>query len=180
MGMRTPLPSGLTLGQDGSISGIPNQVGSTNHTITGSNNGGSAYASLNITTIHASPDSIDYEGESFTFSIGQPVSLAPAPQEGSYRMVSQSGSAFGTIDQPIGSDFWHPQRLATDNRIHDNCRELRRLSKRVNPNRSNRPAHLGPRIHSTIIRPLCRRRNPHNLSFMGWWQSNLLACQPPS
>ena len=40
--------------------GDPHQVGSTNHTITGSNNGGSAYASLNITTIHASPDSIDY------------------------------------------------------------------------------------------------------------------------
>ena len=45
-----PLPSGLTLGQDGSISGVPDQVGSTNHIITGSNNGGSAYASLNITT----------------------------------------------------------------------------------------------------------------------------------
>ena len=42
-------------------------------------------------------------------------------------MVSQSGSTVGTINQPIGSDFWHPQRLATDNRIHDNCRELRRL-----------------------------------------------------
>ena len=47
-------------------------------------------------------------------------------------MVSQSGSTFGTINQPIGSDFWHPQRLANDNRIHDNCRELRRLSKRIN------------------------------------------------
>ena len=77
-----PLPSGLTLGQDGSISGIPDQVGSTNHTITGSNNGGSAYASLNITTIHASPDSIDYGGESFTFSIGQPVSLSPSSSGG--------------------------------------------------------------------------------------------------
>ena len=95
-------------------------------------------------------------------------------------MVSSSGSTVGTINQPIGSDFWHPQRLATDNRIHDNCRELRRLSKRVNPNRSNRPAHLGPRIHSTIIRPLCRRCNPNNLSYMGRWQSNLLACQPSS
>ena len=77
-----PLPSGLTLGQDGSISGVPDQVGSTNHIITGSNNGGSAYASLNITTIHASPDSIDYGGESFTFSIGQPVSLRPSSSGG--------------------------------------------------------------------------------------------------
>ena len=94
-------------------------------------------------------------------------------------MVSHPNLLSG-LSKPIGSDFWHPQRLATDNRIHDNCRELRRLSKRVNPNRSNRPAHLGPRIHSTIIRPICRRRNPHNLSIMGWWQSNLLACQSPS
>ncbi len=95
-------------------------------------------------------------------------------------MVSSSGSTVGTINQPIGSDFWHPQRLATDNRIHNICRELRRLRKRVNPNRSNRPAHLGSRILSTIIRPLCRRHNPNYLSFMGRRQSNFLACQPPS
>ena len=94
-------------------------------------------------------------------------------------MVSQSGPTVGTINQPIGSDFWHSQRLATDNRIHNNCRELRRLRKRVNPNRSNRLARLGSRILSTIIRPLCRRHNPHKLSFMGRWQPNLLACQSP-
>ena len=54
-----PLPSGLILGQDGSISGIPNQVGSTNHTITGSNNGGSANASLNINCLLYTSDSAD-------------------------------------------------------------------------------------------------------------------------
>ena len=95
-------------------------------------------------------------------------------------MVSSSRSTVGTINQPIGSDFWHPQRLATDNRIHNNCRELRRLRKHVNSNRSNRSAHLGSRILSTIIRHLCRRNNLHNLSFMGGWQSDLLACQSSS
>ena len=105
-----PLPSGLTLGQDGSISGVPDQVGSTNHIITGSNNGGSAYASLNITTIHVSPDSIDYGGESFTFSIGQPVSLRPSSSGGqitawsvnpdllSGLSISQSGVISGIPD----------------------------------------------------------------------------------
>ena len=52
-----PLPSGLILGQDGSISGISDQTGVTNHTITASNNGGSAYATLSINTSHASPES---------------------------------------------------------------------------------------------------------------------------
>ena len=102
------------------------------------------------------------------------------PRRANYRMVSQSGSTVGTINQPIGRDFWHPQRLATDNTIHDNCRELRRLRKHVNSNRSNRSAHLGSRILSTIIRPLCRGCNPHKLSYMGGWQSDLLARQSSS
>ena len=95
-------------------------------------------------------------------------------------MVSSSGFTVGSINQPIGSDFWHPQCPATDNRIHNICRELRRLRKRVNPDRSYRPAHLGSGILSTIIRHLCRRHNFHKLSFMVGRKSNLLACQPHS
>ena len=112
-----PLPSGLVLGQDGSITGISNQVGVTNHTITASNNGGSASATLSINTSHAPPEYIYYGAESFTFSIGQTVSLTPRYSGGQITIwsvypdlsqglsISQSGviSGIPTVLQPLSA-----------------------------------------------------------------------------
>ncbi len=72
-----PLPPGLDLGDDGSISGAPTRVGDSNHTITASNKGGSASAVLRIIVIHSPPHSLDYGDLSYTFSIGQPITMAP-------------------------------------------------------------------------------------------------------
>ena len=77
------LPPGMAMGSDGSVSGTPTNVGDSNHTITASNSAGGASAPLRIITIHTPPDSIDYGSSSFTFSIGQPISITPSMTGGS-------------------------------------------------------------------------------------------------
>ena len=93
-------------------------MGVTKHTITASNNGGSAYATLSINTALAPPESIDYGAESFTFPVGQPVFLAPRysgdqittwsvyPNLSKGLSISQSGAISGIpiVLQPL-SDY---------------------------------------------------------------------------
>ena len=72
-----PLPQGLVLGSNGSISGSPTRVGDSNHTITASNNGGSSSAELRVIVIHSPPHSLHYGSLDFVFSIGQPLAISP-------------------------------------------------------------------------------------------------------
>ena len=73
-----PLPMGIKLGADGSVSGVPSQIGDSNHTITASNSAGEASSTLRIITTHTSPESLDYGGNFFTFSLGHPISISPS------------------------------------------------------------------------------------------------------
>jgi len=67
------LPTGLTLGADCSISGTPNNLlAATPHTITATNNGGSANAGISITIQDLVPD-ISFSGTPFTFTKGTPI-----------------------------------------------------------------------------------------------------------
>ncbi|MFL2975082.1 MAG: putative Ig domain-containing protein [Candidatus Thalassarchaeaceae archaeon] len=77
-----PLPSGIMLGADGSVSGAPSEIGDSNHTITAYNSAGEASSTLRIITTHASPESIDYGASHFTFSLGQPISISPSTTGG--------------------------------------------------------------------------------------------------
>jgi hypothetical protein len=72
-----PLPQGMALGSDGSVSGTPARVGDSNHTITASNSAGGASSPLRIITVHSPPDFADYGSTFFTFSIGQSISIMP-------------------------------------------------------------------------------------------------------
>lgn len=73
-----PLPMGMALGADGSVSGEPSHIGDSNHTITASNSAGEVSSTLRIVTTHPSPESIDYGSSHFTFSLGQPISISPS------------------------------------------------------------------------------------------------------
>jgi len=73
-----PLPNGLALGSDGSISGTPSMIGDSNHTITASNEGGSASGVLRVTVTHPPPVALDYGSTLFSFTIGQPISISPS------------------------------------------------------------------------------------------------------
>ena len=72
------LPLGMSLGADGSVSGIPSHIGDSNHTITASNGAGESSATLRIITAHQPPESIDYGQSFFTLSLGQPISISPS------------------------------------------------------------------------------------------------------
>ena len=47
-----PLPEGLSLLEDGSITGIARALGDSNHTVTASNSGGSIETAIRIITLH--------------------------------------------------------------------------------------------------------------------------------
>ena len=76
------LPIGLKISHNGSISGFSEQLGDSNHTVIASNKGGSATTNLRIVTTQQSPNTVDYGGGIFTFTIGLPVSIDPITSGG--------------------------------------------------------------------------------------------------
>ena len=102
------LPEGLSIGDDGSISGSSDYVGDSNHTISASNAGGGTSAELRIITLHRSPESIDYGSQAFTLTYGEPISVSPSVMGG--EVVSWSiepqlpeGLALGDKGAIVGS-----------------------------------------------------------------------------
>ncbi len=77
-----PLPEGLSLLGDGSISGDADVLGDSNHTVTASNTGGSAEVSIRIITLHEAPSALSYEGHPFYWTIGEVVQIIPATSGG--------------------------------------------------------------------------------------------------
>ena len=73
-----PLPMGLELLEDGSISGIARTLGDSNHTIFATNSGGSAEVDLRIITLHEAPNSLMYPGHPFYWTIGQQTQAIPS------------------------------------------------------------------------------------------------------
>ncbi len=107
-----PLPAGLLLEADGSVSGTPDQVGESNHTLTASNGAGSSSKNLRIIIIHPSPGSIDYGSESFIFSIGEPISLSPSTSGGEITEWSiQPPLVMGLSLSPMGQISGSPDVL---------------------------------------------------------------------
>lgn len=77
-----PLPLGMVLNSNGSVSGNPLNVGDSNHTIIASNEAGSASSPMRIITTHPAPFSIDYGSSIFTFILDQPIYLSPSSNGG--------------------------------------------------------------------------------------------------
>ena len=77
-----PLPEGLSLLGDGSISGDADVLDDSNHTVTASNTGGSAEVSIRIITLHEAPSALSYEGHPFYWTIGEVVQIIPATSGG--------------------------------------------------------------------------------------------------
>ena len=73
-----PLPMGLELLEDGSISGIARTLGDSNHTIFATNSGGSTEVDLRIITLHEAPNSLMYPGHPFYWTIGQQTQAIPS------------------------------------------------------------------------------------------------------
>ena len=78
-----PLPNGLSLDVDGSISGTPSTIGDSNHTIMAANAGGWASDVLRVTVTHPPPVALDYGFTLFSFTIGQQLSITPTLSGGS-------------------------------------------------------------------------------------------------
>ena len=77
-----PLPSGMVLSSNGSVSGAPTLAGDSNHTITASNEAGEANSTLRIIITYPTPISIDYGADGFTFYLGQSIHLSPTVSGG--------------------------------------------------------------------------------------------------
>ena len=72
-----PLPLGLELLEDGSISGTVRSIGDSNHTIYASNSGGTVQTNLRIITLHMSPNSLSFPGHPFYWTIGEYSQVIP-------------------------------------------------------------------------------------------------------
>ena len=94
-----PFPEGLALGESGSITGAPMSIGDSNHTITASNAGGSAFDTLRIITLHQPPQAIDYGSQSFILTYGEQTSITPSTSGG------EATSWSIDPDPPIGMEF---------------------------------------------------------------------------
>ncbi|MFL2493931.1 MAG: M60 family metallopeptidase [Candidatus Thalassarchaeum sp.] len=77
-----PLPEGLELLDDGSISGIARAIGDSNHTVYSFNSGGSAETELRIITLHEVPHSLSYPGHPFYWNIGHEALIIPSYEGG--------------------------------------------------------------------------------------------------
>ena len=71
------LPSGLEIHSSGEISGIIEELGDSNHTIIGSNSGGSVSTQLRIITIHQAPENLYYSGHLFQWILGESIEEFP-------------------------------------------------------------------------------------------------------
>ena len=71
------LPLGLEILASGGISGTVQQLGDSNHTISGSNSGGSAYADIRIITIHEEPVNLYYSSNFFQWLLDDNIEESP-------------------------------------------------------------------------------------------------------
>ena len=71
------LPLGLEILASGGISGTAQQLGDSNHTISGSNSGGSAYADIRIITIHEEPVNLYYSSNFFQWLLDDNIEESP-------------------------------------------------------------------------------------------------------
>jgi len=76
------LPEGLTILDDGSITGIARALGDSNHTVTASNSGGSVETPIRIITLHEEPTALSYPGHPFYWTIGVSVQVIPSSEGG--------------------------------------------------------------------------------------------------
>mgnify|MGYP003325502469 FL=1 len=67
------LPLGLEIGISGEIFGVVQQLGDTNHTVSGSNSGGLVYADIRIITIHEEPENLFYSSHIFQWLLGETI-----------------------------------------------------------------------------------------------------------
>ena len=77
-----PLPRGLAILEDGSITGIARDLGDSNHTVTASNSGGSIETSIRIITLHEEPTALSYLGHPFYWTLGVSVQVIPSSEGG--------------------------------------------------------------------------------------------------
>jgi len=71
------LPSGLEILENGEIHGLANQLGDSNHTIIGSNSGGSSSTNIRIITVHEEPSNLFYSSHFFHWLLTEPVVEIP-------------------------------------------------------------------------------------------------------
>tara|TARA_Y100000741_G_scaffold246991_1_gene189648 strand:- start:2965 stop:6888 length:3924 start_codon:yes stop_codon:yes gene_type:complete len=71
------LPLGLEILASGGISGTVQQLGDSNHTISGSNSGGSAYTDIRIITIHEEPVNLYYSSNFFQWLLDDNIEESP-------------------------------------------------------------------------------------------------------
>ena len=71
------LPLGLEILASGGISGTVQQLGDSNHTISGSNSGGSAYTDIRIITIHEEPVNLYYSSNIFQWLLDDNIEESP-------------------------------------------------------------------------------------------------------
>jgi len=71
------LPLGLEILDSGAISGTAQQLGDSNHTISGSNSGGSAYTDIRIITIHEEPVNLYYSSHFFQWFLDDNIAESP-------------------------------------------------------------------------------------------------------
>ena len=67
------LPLGLEIGPSGGIYGVVQQFGDSNHTVSGSNSGGSVYTDIRIITIHEEPVNLSYSSHIFQWVLGETI-----------------------------------------------------------------------------------------------------------
>jgi hypothetical protein len=72
-----PLPIGLSLNYDGAITGRPQALGTTIHTLIGNNSGGSSFQNFSITVIDVTPNNLQYLGTPFVFTIDEEIDTIP-------------------------------------------------------------------------------------------------------
>ena len=68
------LPSGLEILESGEISGLANQLGDSNHTIIGTNSGGSASTNIRVITSHQAPVNLFYSSNIFQWFLQDTIS----------------------------------------------------------------------------------------------------------
>ena len=71
------LPLGLEILASGGISGTVQQLGDSNHTISGSNSGGSAYTDIRTITIHEEPVNLYYSSNFFQWLLDDNIEESP-------------------------------------------------------------------------------------------------------
>ena len=107
------LPVGLEIGPFGEISGIVQQLGDSNHTVSGSNSGGSAYTDIRIIAIHEGPGNLSYSSHVFQWILGESIFEFPSIEGGevinwTIEPPLPEGILFNTND---GSITGHPSEL---------------------------------------------------------------------